>query len=105
MEEVITLITTYGGLVILAAMFIIDWNDTKKRIEIDKQDMKEERENQNLVISELSSSNKNIAESLNLLKNSIDNCSNEVRMHDEKAIQKILEIQNEILKISDKKGE
>lgn len=97
MEEIAKLVATYGGLVILAVLFIIDWRESKK-------DAKEEKKKSDQVLEELAKSNGNIAESLNLLKVSLDNTNSEFRQHDERSIKEFSEIKQEIIKLrSDKK--
>lgn len=97
MEEIAKLVATYGGLVILAVLFIIDWRESKK-------EAKEEKNKSNQVLEELAKSNGNIAESLNLLKVSLDNTNSEFRQHDERSIKEFNEIKQELIKIrSDKK--
>lgn len=97
MEETAKIVATYGGLVILAVLFIIDWLDSKKTA-------KSEKEKSDTVLQELAKSNGNIAESLNLLKVSLDNTNSEFRQHDERSIKEFSEIKQELIKLrSDKK--
>lgn len=91
MEEILGLIAQYGGLVVLAGLFIWQWTE-------DRKNYKEEKNNNSQILKELSSSNKNIAESLNLLKISIDTQANEFRQHDERAIKEFSDIKQEIIK-------
>jgi len=96
MGEVVEIVARYGGLVVLAGLFIWQWME-------DIKSYKEEKENNAQILKELSSSNKNIAESLNLLKISIDIQANEFRQHDERAIKEFSEIKQELIKIEGRK--
>ena len=88
MDEIATLISTYGGTVILAGLFIyVFLSDRKDNMQ---------------VLKELSSSNQNIAESLNLLKTSINNNTAEYRQHDERAIKQFSHISEHLIRIEDK---
>jgi hypothetical protein len=91
MGETVELVARYGGLVVLAGLFIWQWLE-------DRKNYKEEKQNNAQILKELSSSNKNIAESLNLLKISIDIQANEFRQHDERAIKEFADIKQEIIK-------
>ena len=53
----------------------------------ERKDLEKERENNTSVLNELSKSNNNIAESLDLLRTSMDNTNTEFRQHDERAIK------------------
>lgn len=97
MEELANLIFNYGGTVVLAALFIYIFV-------ADRKDKKEEKENNTQVLKELSNSNNNIAESLNLLKTSIDNNTAEYRQHDDRAIQQFSNINEKLIRIEDKLG-
>lgn len=97
MEEFANLIFNYGGTVVLAALFIYIFIAERK-------DKKEEKENNTQVLKELSNSNNNIAESLNLLKTSIDNNTAEYRQHDDRAIQQFSNINEKLIRIEDKLG-
>ncbi len=97
MEEFANLIFNYGGTVVLAALFIYIFV-------ADRKDKKEEKENSTQVLKELSNSNNNIAESLNLLKTSIDNNTAEYRQHDDRAIQQFSNINEKLIRIEDKLG-
>jgi hypothetical protein len=96
-EEFANLIFNYGGTVVLAALFIYIFV-------ADRKDKKEEKENNTQVLKELSNSNNNIAESLNLLKTSIDNNTAEYRQHDDRAIQQFSNINEKLIRIEDKLG-
>ena len=95
MEEFANLILNYGGTVILAALFIYIFI-------ADRNDKKEENENTAQVLKELANSNSNIAESLNLLKTSIDTNTVEYRQHDERAIKQFGNINEHLIKIEEK---
>lgn len=97
MEEFANLIFNYGGTVVLAALFIYIFIT-------DRKDKKEEKENNTQVLKELSNSNNNLAESLNLLKTSIDNNTAEYRQHDDRAIQQFSNINEKLIRIEDKLG-
>lgn len=97
MEEFANLIFNYGGTVVLAALFIYIFV-------ADRKDKKKEKENNTQVLKELSNSNNNIAESLNLLKTSIDNNTAEYRQHDDRAIQQFSNINEKLIRIEDKLG-
>lgn len=101
MEEIANLISNYGGTVVLAVLFIYVFIT-------DRNDRKEEKTNNSQVLKELSNSNSNIAESLNLLKTSIDNNTVEYRQHDERAIKQFSNINEHLIKIEEninKRGE
>ena len=95
MEEFANLIFNYGGTVVLAALFIYLFI-------ADRKDRKEEKMNNTNVLKELSTSNNNIAESLNLLKTSIDTNTAEYRQHDERAIKQFGNINEHLIKIEEK---
>lgn len=105
MEEIIKLYLGYGGTVVMAVLFIVflfyDRKDRKEKAEQDKADRKEEREANNKLLGELSVSNRNIAESLNLLKTSIDTNNMEFRQHDERAIKEFGKINEHFIKIEE----
>lgn len=114
LKEIAKLLFEYGGTVVMAVLFIvylyIDRKDRKdkelKEQEIKKQeneDRKTEREANNKLLSELSASNRNIAESLNLLKTSIDTNTTEFRQHDERAIQEFGNIKNDLTILKERK--
>lgn len=99
MEDFANLIFNYGGTVVLAALFVYFFIT-------DRNDRKEEKTNNTNVLKELSTSNNNIAESLNLLKTSIDTNTAEYRQHDERAIKQFSNINEHLVKIEEnlKKG-
>lgn len=89
MEEIISAIFQYGGTVIMAGLFVYIFFQERK-------DLEKEKEKNTTVLEELSKSNNNIAESLNLLKTSMDNTNIEFRQHDERAIKEFEEIKTDI---------
>lgn len=108
MDEFNTLISAIvekGILVVIAVIFLLfiicffkNWNEERKE---DKEERKEEKKNTNQILQELSSSNKNIAESLNLLKTSIDINTQEYRQHDERAIKEFQNINSKLIEIKE----
>ena len=86
----------YGGTVIMAGLFV--WLFFQER-----KDLEKERENNNSVLQELSKSNNNIAESLNLLKTSMDNTNTEFKQHDERAIKSFEEIKESLIILKERK--
>lgn len=95
MEEIAKIIFQYGGTVVMAVLFV--WLFIQER-----KDLEKERENNNSVLRELSKSNNNIAESLNLLKTSMDNTNTEFKQHDERAIKQFGNINENLIKIEEK---
>jgi hypothetical protein len=95
MTEFAQLVFNYGGTVILAALFVYMYIE-------DRKDRKDDKSNNAQVLKELSSSNSNIAESLNLLKTSIDNNTAEYRQHDDRAVQQFSNINEKLIRIEDK---
>ncbi len=105
MEEVVKILLSSGGTVAMAVLFIIllftDRQDRKMQRDEDKEERKLEREANNKLLGELSASNKNIAESLNLLKTSIDNNTAEFRQHDERSIKEFGKMNEHFIKIEE----
>ncbi len=95
MEDFITLLLNNGGTVVLAVLFIYLFL-------ADRADIKEEKANNTNVLKELATSNKNIAESLSLLKVSINNNTAEYKQHDERAIKEFAYINEHLVRIEDK---
>lgn len=96
MEECLNLLSNYGGLAVLAGLFLyVFFTDKKER--------KEEKKANQKLLSEVSASNRNIAESLNLLKMSMDNTNNEFRQHDERAIHEFSKIHEDLLILKERK--
>lgn len=110
MEEannVIDILLNNGGTVVMAVLFIVflfyDRKDRKEKEEQARQERKEEKEANNKLLSELSASNRNIAESLNLLKTSMDNTNSEFKQHDERAIKGFQEIHEDLIILKERK--
>ena len=95
MEEIIAALLKYGGTVFMAGLFVYLFITEQK-------EKKEEKNNNNAVLKELSNSNQNIAESLNLLKTSIDTNAAEYRQHDDRAIQQFNTINEKLTEIKEK---
>lgn len=70
----------------------------------DRKNLKEEKDKNTAVLKELSTSNNNIAESLNLLKTSMDNTNLEFRQHDERAIKEFSSIKENLIIIKERGG-
>lgn len=85
----------------MAVLFIVflfyDRKDRKEKETKDAEERKAEREASNKLLNELSASNRNIAESLNLLKTSIDTNTTEFRQHDERAIKNFEHIKEDLI--------
>lgn len=95
MDEIAGVVFNYGGTVILAVLFIYLFF-------ADRNEIKEEKVNNTQALKELANSNQNIAESLNLLKTSINNNTAEYRQHDERAIKQFSHINEHLIKIEEK---
>lgn len=106
-KDLSNLLFQYGGTVIMAVLFIVylflDRKDRKEKEAEEKEDKKNEREANNAILKELSASNRNIAESLNLLKTSMDNTNNEFKQHDERAIKSFQDIHEDLLILKERK--
>lgn len=106
-KELFSLVFQYGGTVVMAVLFIIylfsDRKDRKEKEAEEKEDKKQEREANNAILKELSASNRNIAESLNLLKTSMDNTNNEFKQHDERAIKSFQGIHEDLIILKERK--
>jgi len=92
MEELAKIIMNYGTSTIIIALFIWIYFD-------DRKNYKEEKKNNVEVLGQLANSNNNIAESLNLLKTSLDNQNNKFQMHDEREIKNTTEIKETLCRI------
>jgi cell division protein FtsL len=107
LKELSLALFQYGGTVVMAVLFIIylhnDRKDRKEKELEEKEDKKQEREANNAILKELSVSNRNIAESLNLLKTSMDNTNNEFKQHDERAIKSFQNIHEDLLILKERK--
>jgi len=93
--EILNNLSSFGGLLILAGLFIYVFFQ-------DKKERKEEKINNNAVLKELAVSNNNVAESLNLLRTSIETNTTEFRQHDERAIKQFGNINEHLVKIEEK---
>jgi hypothetical protein len=112
--NVINILLNNGGTVAMAVLFIVflffdrkDRKDketqSKEEKKLEQGERKLEREANNKLLAELSASNKNIAESLNLLKTSLDNTNNEFRQHDERAIKQFSKIHEDLVILKERK--
>lgn len=105
MEKFITIlqnILDVGGLVVLASLFVYVFITDRQKQKDKDEEVKIEKEKGTAVLKELSTSNANIAESLNLLKTSIDNNTAEYRQHDDRAIQQFSNINEKLIRIENK---
>lgn len=106
-KQIAGLIFQYGGTVIMAVLFVVylflDRKDRKQKELEEKEEKKAERDSTNAVLKELSMSNRNIAESLNLLKTSMDNTNNEFKQHDERAIKGFQKINEDLIILKERK--
>lgn len=96
MEDIAKVLFQYGGTVVMAVLFI--WLFFQ-----DRKDLASEKEKNTNVLQELSKSNNNIAESLNLLKTSMDNTNQEFKQHDERAIKNFGEIKQDLTILKERK--
>lgn len=91
----------------MAVLFIIflffDRKDRKIKEEAEKEERKAEREANNKLLTELSVSNRNIAESLNLLRTSIDTNTTEFRQHDERSIKQFAHIKEDLIILKERR--
>ena len=106
-KELSELLFKYGGTVLMAVLFVVylflDRKDRKEKEGEEKLERKSEKDATNAVLKELSVSNKNIAESLSLLKTSIDNTNNEFKQHDERAIKNFQKINEDLVVLKERK--
>jgi len=106
-KQIAGLIFQYGGTVVMAVLFVVylflDRKDRKEKEQTEKEDKKAERESTTAVLKELSASNRNIAESLNLLKTSMDNTNNEFKQHDERSIKNFQKIHEDLIILKERK--
>lgn len=105
--NILDVLLNNGGTVAMAVLFVIflfyDRKDRKEKELQEKEEKKLEREANNKILNELSASNKNIAESLNLLKTSIDTNTTEFRQHDERAIKSFEHIKEDLIILKERK--
>lgn len=106
LSNIIPIIEENGILLFIVAVFFYFLFSDRKTKQEDRQreiqERKEEKINNTAVLKELSTSNRNIAESLNLLKTSIDINTVEYRQHDERAIEQFNNINNKLIIIEEK---
>lgn len=117
MEEannLINILLSNGGTATMAVLFIIflylDRKDRKDKETQDEAKRKEEQEEKRAereaagkLLGELSASNRNIAESLNLLKTSMDNANTEFKQHDERAIAGFQAIHEDLIILKERR--
>ena len=117
MEEtnnLIDILLANGGTVTMAVLFIIflyldrkDRKDKEAQDEVkrkeEQEEKKAEREATSKLLGELSASNRNIAESLNLLKTSMDNTNTEFKQHDERAIAGFQTIHEDLIILKERR--
>lgn len=94
LKEIIEIILKYGGTVVMAVLFVVIFFE-------DRKNLKEEKDKNTTVLKELSVSNNNIAESLNLLKSSMDNTNIAFKQHDERAIENFNAIGKDLIIIKE----
>lgn len=92
MEELAKITFQYGGTVIMAVLFVWIYLD-------DRKNYKEEKKNNVQVLGQLATSTNNVAESLNLLKTSMDLQNNKFQIHDEREIKNTTEIKESLCRI------
>lgn len=92
----------------MAILFIVylylDRKDRKEKEKQEKEERKLEREANNKILNELSASNRNVAESLNLLRTSIDTNTTEFRQHDERAIKSFEHIKEDLIILKERRN-
>ena len=105
--NILDVLLNNGGTVAMAVLFVIflfyDRKDRKEKELQEKEEKKLEREANNKILNELSASNRNIAESLNLLRTSIDTNTTEFRQHDERAIKNFEHIKEDLIILKERK--
>ena len=105
--NILDVLLNNGGTVAMAVLFVIflfyDRKDRKEKELQEKEEKKLEREANNKILNELSASNRNIAESLNLLRTSIDTNTTEFRQHDERAIKSFEHIKEDLIILKERK--
>lgn len=100
LDKIIQILTTQGtnsGIVIMAILFV--WLFFEQR-----KDLKDERGKNTTVLEELSKSNNNIAESLNLLKSSMDNTNSTFKAHDERSIENFNNIEKDLIILKERRN-
>lgn len=105
--NILDVLLNNGGTVAMAVLFVIflfyDRKDRKDKELQEKEEKKLEREANNKILNELSASNRNIAESLNLLRTSIDTNTTEFGQHDERAIKNFEHIKEDLIILKERK--
>lgn len=105
--NILDVLLNNGETVAMAVLFVIflfyDRKDRKDKELQEKEEKKLEREANNKILNELSASNRNIAESLNLLRTSIDTNTTEFRQHDERAIKNFEHIKEDLIILKERK--
>ncbi len=111
-KEFFELMFKYGGTVFMAVLFVIylfiDRKDRKEKEENERKERQEREEKEHkerqaeleaikAILKEISASNRNVADSLSLLKTSIDNTNNEFKQHDERAIKNFQGIHEDLI--------
>lgn len=114
LNNIINILLANGGTVTMAVLFIVflyldrkdrkdkETQDEAKRKE-EQEEKKAEREAAGKLLGELSTSNRNIAESLNLLKTSMDNANTEFKQHDERAIAGFQAIHEDLIILKERR--
>lgn len=106
-NSLVNILLSQGGTVVMAVLFIIililDRKDRKDVNAKECEKKEEERKESSALLKELSASNRNIAESLNLLKTSIDTNTNEFRQHDERSIKEFSNIKQDLAILKERK--
>lgn len=107
-NNITNILLNQGGTVVMAILFIVylylDRKDRKEKEKQEKEERKLEREANNKILNELSASNRNVAESLNLLRTSIDTNTTEFRQHDERAIKNFEHIKEDLIILKERRG-
>lgn len=85
----------------MAILFIVylyfDRKDRKEKERLELEERKKEREANDKLLNEIAVSNRNMTESLNLLRTSIDTNTAEYRQHDERAIKNFEHIKEDLI--------
>lgn len=85
----------------MAILFIVylyfDRKDRKEKEKLELEERKKEREANDKLLNEIAVSNRNMTESLNLLRTSIDTNTAEYRQHDERAIKNFEHIKEDLI--------
>ena len=86
MQEILEMISKFGVSLVIVALFLYDWFTTRK-------DMQKTLEQNSKCLTEIQTTNRNTAKSLELLQKSMDNQSEFLQVHDKRceAIEKDIE--------------